>query len=150
MLYPGTQRRANQLLTWSALGAFKPSGRGRALDAYPRLAGLNDEQRPVEDRVRSYWDSNCGMCHGVLDGIKADWDARYATPLSEQGVVWAPLAGNPSAEEFLVLPGDPEGSVLFERDRTRDPERRMPPVGRDLTDEEYIELLERWILSLDE
>jgi hypothetical protein len=96
--------------------------------------------------VRSYWDSNCSMCHGVLTDIRAQWDARYATPLTEQRVVSG--ASINTGGTLLVAPGDPEASLLFLRDRSTDPNVRMPPLGRSRADSDYIELLDSWIQSL--
>jgi hypothetical protein len=151
--YPATGRSANQLLTWSRLGLFGKSAppiHADDLHTYPQLAALNDESRSLEDRVRSYWDSNCSMCHGVLNDIRASWDARYAVPLAEQGVVSA-MAGSlqdPASPLFLVAPGSPEHSVMYLRGATTDPNLRMPPLGRNRADAQYMDVLERWIRSL--
>ncbi|HTV19502.1 MAG TPA: PQQ-dependent sugar dehydrogenase [Polyangiaceae bacterium] len=146
MVYPATGQRANQLWTWSELGLFDRRLEENEVRALPALAALDDESRSVEDRVRSYWDSNCSMCHGTIPGMRATWDARFQTPLGSQGVVLGPSVGTEGA--FVVVPGDVEASLLVERDRTTDPNRRMPPLGRTQTDAAYIALLERWVRSL--
>jgi uncharacterized repeat protein (TIGR03806 family) len=144
--YAATGLQANQLWTWSELGLFDRRLSQSEIRALPALAALEDESRSVEDRVRSYWDSNCSMCHGSIRGMRAAWDARYQTPLAEQGVVSGPSVANEGA--FIVVPGDVEASLLAVRDRSTDPNLRMPPIGRTRADVAYIALLERWIRSL--
>ena len=144
---------ANQLLTWAQLGLFGDtlSPRGldaEAIEAFPRLAPLDDESRSLEDRVRSYWESNCSMCHGVDPSIRATWDARYTTPLDEQGVLGGEPLSSPTNDDAIIWPGDPSRSVLFRRGNTTNPNRKMPPLGRSQIDLEYVELLSRWIQSL--
>jgi hypothetical protein len=51
-------------------------------------------------------------------------------------------------EPMLVVPRDPEASVLYQRDKSEELSERMPPLGRNRLDERYLELLDRWILSL--
>jgi uncharacterized repeat protein (TIGR03806 family) len=148
--YPATGREANQLFTWSRLGMLNTSIAFGAAASYPRLAALGDETRSLEDRVRSYWDSNCSMCHGVDEDIRATWDGRYQTPLAQQGVIYGSLSGEVEFPEdtYMVVPGSRERSAMWERDRSTDARVRMPPLGRTRTDVEYIALLERWIDSL--
>jgi uncharacterized repeat protein (TIGR03806 family) len=152
LLYPQTGRLAHQLTTWQRADLFAPRNDWKSVTDYPRLAPLEDTSRSVEDRVRSYWDANCGMCHGVLSDIRADWDARFATPLAEQGVINGELQGSAQGIEdaAVVVPGDPDRSLLFLRDSDADPNRRMPPLGSRVPDDQYLALLEAWILSLSE
>jgi uncharacterized repeat protein (TIGR03806 family) len=146
VLYAATGLQANQLWTWSELGLFDRRLSQSEVHALPALAALGDASRSVEDRVRSYWDSNCSMCHGTIPGMRATWDARYQTPLAEQGVLLGPSVADEGA--FVVVPGDVEASLLAVRDRSTDPNLRMPPIGRTRADADYITLLERWIRSL--
>ncbi|HMJ16070.1 MAG TPA: carbohydrate-binding domain-containing protein, partial [Polyangiaceae bacterium] len=140
----------NQLFTWSSLGMLDSAISLQGTTSHPKLAALGDETRSLEDRVRSYWDSNCSMCHGVDEEIHATWDARYQTPLAEQGVIYGTLSGEVEFPEgtYVVTPGDRTRSALWERDRSTDVRVRMPPLGRSRTDTQYIALLERWIDAL--
>lgn len=150
-LYEKTGRYSNQLQTWSALGILDKTLDHQTIASCPSLANVADETRSIEDRVRSYWDANCSMCHGVDPDIRATWDARYQTPLTQQKVVYGTLNGEvtfPSGS-YVVVPGSLERSVLWQRDRSIDLDVRMPPLGRNRTDSQYIQLLERWILSLE-
>ena len=89
------------------------------------------------------------MCHGVQPRIRASWDARYQTPLSQQGVLLAPaLNGGQDGALYLIEPGAPELSILYQRNATLQPDLRMPPIGSSRRDEPYLTLLERWIATL--
>jgi uncharacterized repeat protein (TIGR03806 family) len=140
--------RANQLATWEQLGFFDRTVGDRPLSEYPQLANLEDQSRPVDARIRSYWESNCAMCHNADSPIPS-WDARYVTPLEKQGVLLAesyadPVPGGP----LIVDPGDPEQSLMLQRATTSDPRLRMPPLLRNRVDSEYVALLQRWIADL--
>lgn len=139
----------NQLLQWLEWGVFDNAPERAALDGYPRLAPLTDSTRSLQDRVRSYWDSNCSMCHGVQASIRAEWDARYETPLEQQHVVSAgSLNGGRDGALYLIEPGSPAQSILYQRNSTLTSGLRMPPVGTHRIDELYLEQLDLWIRSL--
>ena len=147
---------SNQLTAWSAIELLDSAVTTGDLASLPAHAHITDTNRSLEDRVRSYWDSNCGYCHGP-QGIAALWDARFETPLSQQGVVLGELANQRDyfdlyglANPFVVEPGNAENSILFIRDRSVDPDDRMPPLAKNLPDETYLEVLQQWIDSLAE
>jgi hypothetical protein len=81
----------NQLRAWNHLGLFDVPLNEADLPTFPAHANLADTSATPEHRLRSYWDINCGQCHGPL-GIAALWDARYETPLALQGIISGPLA----------------------------------------------------------
>lgn len=138
----------NQLGAWSSLGIFDQPVGDTASDRRPRLAALGDEAASLEARVRSYWDANCSACHDGSGRIAA-WDARFSTPLREQGVLSvAPLSGSGDAALRLIAPGDPEHSLIYLRSSSVDAGARMPPLLRNRVDQRYVELLREWILSL--
>jgi uncharacterized repeat protein (TIGR03806 family) len=144
----------NQIADWLARGLLQ-GGSGprqpspRELDALPRLSALGDESQSLEQRVRSYWDSNCAMCHGVEDRIRASWDARYATPIAARRLVSEPaINGGEDGATLLVEPGAPERSILYQRDASLVSGQRMPPLASHRRDELYLEVLARWIESL--
>jgi uncharacterized repeat protein (TIGR03806 family) len=145
----------NQLALWSRLGLFEQgagsgapgagtaaqAGLGAAglggvsVDELQRLVPLTDDSAPPEARVRSYWDSNCSSCHN--DGSSsAAWDARFSTPLAEQGVILAePTRGSYPDDMSLVTPGAPERSLIYVRSESAQPGVRMPPMLRNRVDE---------------
>lgn len=148
VIYPGGGGAVHQLLVWSELGLLDRPLLPEEVERLPRLSAIDDDSRPVEDRIRSYWDSNCAMCHGVTE-IRAAWDARYSTPLASQGILLRPPFSGPSPSgDVLLNPGDPASSIIYQRSMSDDPSLRMPPIGRTAADEAYVELLERWIVLL--
>jgi len=145
-LSPGSDGDEAPLVEWAAQGVFSQP-LDRADLAAPRLAALDDETRSVEDRLRSYWATNCAMCHGVDPGIRARWDARYQTPLQQQGIVRGPLE-NARESSAVIVPGDLEHSMMFVRGSSTEPGFGMPPLGRRTSDARYLALLQRWIEAL--
>jgi hypothetical protein len=141
-------RAVNELATWLSRGLlYRPDPDD--MNDLPRLSGLRDETRSLEERVRSYWDSNCSMCHGVQDEIRANWDARYETPLEQRGLISrAALNGGEGDSTLLIDPGHPDRSVLYLRNASLSPDQRMPPLASHRRDEVYLDVLERWISSL--
>jgi len=138
----------DQLSAWSEWGLLN-----RHIDAAisaqaPRLAVVTDEQASLEERVRSYWEGNCAMCHAGAEGSVPGWDARYSSALEEQGLAEPPR--NPSSPASrLIEPGSPEASLIYLRGDTADSPMRMPPIGRSRVDAAYIDVLGRWIASLE-
>jgi hypothetical protein len=110
---------------------------------------LADDAAPLEDRVRSYWDSNCASCHNGAASFPS-WDARFSTPLDEQGVLLAePRSGVATGDDVrLIVPGDPERSLIYLRSQSDQPALRMPTLLRNRVDERYVALLREWIESL--
>jgi hypothetical protein len=138
----------NQLVLWSDRGLFDVSIDPAEVDEYPRLAPIDDESALIEHRIRSYWDSNCSMCHNPASP-PGTWDARIGTPLADQGLLWAEPKDGPREDGvLLVTPGDPELSLMYLRVNSAEPGVRMPPLLRNRVDEQYVALLERWIVSL--
>jgi len=142
---PGT----SQLAAWSQWGMLDTRIDISATIRGPHLAAYTDQTQPIEDRIRSYWDGNCSMCHAGSEGSVPGWDARFSTPFEEQGLERPPL--NPAAgASSLISPGAPEDSLIYLRGDTTDQSMRMPPLGRNRVDQAYIALLGEWIASLQE
>lgn len=135
-------RRANQLDTLAHLGLLDgepPRG------AYPDPYGGGS----VEERARSWLNTNCAQCHrpGGTGGGTADY--RFGTPLSEMGICDAePQHGDLGIDGArVVVPGDPEKSLLYRRVVTTTA-YRMPPLGPLTADAAGAELLATWIRDL--
>ncbi|HTV20268.1 MAG TPA: hypothetical protein VMG12_16400 [Polyangiaceae bacterium] len=138
----------NQLEAWAALDMFDTQFTDAEPAAHERLAPLADAAAPLEARVRSYWDSNCSSCHNAASPFPS-WDARFSTPLEEQGVLLAaPHSGGAPDGVRLIVPGDPEHSLIYLRSQSDQPGTRMPPLLRNRVDDRYVELLREWIESL--
>jgi len=148
IFYPSSGRTANQLTTFASLGLFDENPSFASLPTELRSVSIDDITASWEDRVRSYLDSNCSYCHRPeSDAGRADFDALLTTPLEMSsllnGILLAGDLGVSGAN--VVTPRNPEKSILYLRDRSTDPGDMMPPLGRRLTDDEYIGILEAWI-----
>ncbi|MCE9544729.1 MAG: PQQ-dependent sugar dehydrogenase [Planctomycetia bacterium] len=115
----------------------------------PRLARLDDKQAPLEQRVRSYLDVNCSMCHNPRRQYAAI-DARIERPLGEQGLIDGESHYHKELgrDVRVVRPGDLSLSVLHLRVAAHDASLRMPPLGRTEVDEEAAAVVAAWIESL--
>jgi len=147
-LYPELGRSTNLLYTWAVAGLVDAPLAEADVASLPALSPLADETTSLEARVRSYWASNCSMCHGSVADIAAAWDARLEVPLDAQGVVNVPSQSASVPGALLVAPADPDGSVLYQRSATSVRGFGMPPIGRSVPDPAYVALLEEWIRSL--
>ncbi len=83
----------NLLRDWGDLGLFEPRIDVAELSRMSRLARGDEEGRSLEDRARSYLDANCSHCHRP-GGVVADFDGRFDTKLSAQGLIGEPARIN--------------------------------------------------------
>jgi uncharacterized repeat protein (TIGR03806 family) len=137
----------NELRAWNRLGLFSPGFSEADLPKFARLAPADDTTRSVEDRARSYFDANCSHCHRP-GGTVANFDARYDTPLDQQGLVDGRVLIDERIDRSRVIaPNDIWRSIAFMRVNTVS-EIRMPPLARETIDERGVALLRQWITSL--
>jgi hypothetical protein len=136
-----------KLRTWNHLGLLAPGINESGITNFDRLVKVSDVTVPLELRVRSYLDANCAHCHRPL-GARANFDARFDTPLVDQNIVSGPVndpLGIPGARE--VAPGSLAQSVMFLRLSTNG-SIQMPPLARNLVDSNAVPVLADWIHSL--
>jgi glucose/arabinose dehydrogenase len=104
---------------------------------------------PLETRVRSYLHGNCAVCHQPGAASRSLFDARINTPLALAGIVNGDLVagdlGIPGAK--IVVPGEPEKSILYRRWKATD-FFRMPPVQYHNELSPMLPVIEEWIHSL--
>jgi uncharacterized repeat protein (TIGR03806 family) len=137
----------NELRSWSHIGLFDQDVPASELDSVPTLAASDDTSRSLEDRARSYLDANCSHCHHP-GGTVAYFDARYTTPLAQQGLINGPVLIDQGIDRPRVIsPHDVWRSIAFMRVNT-DGDIRMPPLARETIDQKGVALLGQWILSL--
>lgn len=139
---------ANQLYTWATIGLFTEPPADDDIAALPSLVHVADSAATPERRVRSWLDANCSHCHRP-GGVHAQFDARYDTPLHQQGIVdghaMIPLG---IANARIVAKGDVARSLLHLRDDSLDSAIKMPPLAKNLVDTQAIAAIEAWIASL--
>ena len=146
MLYPTTGIDAHQLDTWEGLGMF-----GSPLPEKAHLAHnvqLNQAGTSVEFQIRSYLDANCAYCHQP-GNVSGAFDAQGSTPLYEQNLINGTVVSNSSPPGAkLIVPGNLGNSHFWARS-TLLGNNGMPPIGRNVLDETYVDQLEQWINDLE-
>ena len=139
---------ANQLDMLHRLGVFTeplPS----APAELPRIYDHLDESRPLDDRARAYLHSNCSHCHRKWGGGNAEFQLLATLPLEETKTLQLP----PAHGDFdisggrLLAPGAPGRSLILYRMKKLGL-GRMPHVASNVVDQEAVELIQEWILSL--
>lgn len=147
--YPTTDRSDNQLRTWNHQGLFSTTLDEDDIPSWDSLVAIDDGSASLTHRVRSYIDANCMMCHQP-GASQALFDARYATPLAEQGIIDGAVNDDLGiAGARVVVPGDVARSLLHHRLQSQDPAVRMPPLARLQVDQQAVSVLASWIAGLD-
>ena len=145
--YPSSGVTDNQLRTWNHLGLLNPPLNEAALTNLPAMASSANANASLELRVRSYLDANCAQCHRP-NGVQAYFDARFETPLTNQSIINGILNDNeeiPGAK--VVVPTNILKSILRYRLATTGADK-MPPLARNVTDSNAVNVLDAWINSL--
>ena len=150
LTYPTTGQTDNQLRALNRAGLFFPAIDEGAIAGWSHLQALTNTTASLEDRARSWLDSNCSQCHQP-SGTGPSFDARWDTPLSQQNLVNAlPQKGTLGIDHArVVAPKDIWRSVLYQRANSVDPAIKMPPLARNLIDNQSLAVVAAWINSLD-
>ncbi len=146
--YPSTGVADNQLRALNHAGMFTPALNEADIPTYPGLVPASNTSSSLEARVRSYLDANCAQCHRPSGVAEAYWDARFDTPLANQGIIGGPLVsgfGVPNAS--VLTPGSLTTSMLYLRTNITGT-HQMPPVARNTVDQQNVALLVSYIESL--
>lgn len=114
---------------------------GAVLIAISSCAGGSADRQLVDFNfdIRPILSDKCFKCHGP-DANKRKADLRLDT---EAGAF---AALKDDASQFVIVPGDLEHSVLYDRITTADTSELMPPPEANLAlSEQEIKLIRRWI-----
>ncbi|HUA68588.1 MAG TPA: hypothetical protein VMA13_08565, partial [Candidatus Saccharimonadales bacterium] len=137
----------NQLRAWNHVGLFNTNLDGADWNDFSKLVRPDDLSRSLEDRARSYLDANCAQCHRPK-GTVAYFDARYDTPLAQQGLINGPVLIDQRIDNSrVIVPNDIWRSILYMRVNTSEA-FKMPPLARNTIDLQGVKLLREWIESL--
>lgn len=145
----------NQLLKWQEVGYL---ANNFALPTAANTAvNYNDATKPLESRVRAYFDINCAHCHNEnghcsYRPMRFDFNSTQgANGLTNMGVCvdTQDMQGFPSELNKIIAPRRTDRSMLFYRINTTDEAYMMPLHGRSLIHTEGIQLIEQWINTLD-
>ena len=146
MNYPELGRSMNQLDFFNELGVFGQDigTPGNFAKSYP----IDDQTVDLELRIRSYLDANCSSCHRTGGLPMVNLDLRFVVPIRLHNSINFPtrsVASDPN--RLIIQPGDHASSELWIRDASIE-DNRMPPVGRNLVDQVYVDSLAKWIDNL--
>ncbi len=145
--YPGG-RTDNQLRTWNYLQMFSAAIDENAIGNYQHTFKIDDASASLENRVRSYIDTNCAQCHRP-NGTGSLWDARFDTPLAGQGILNGEVRNTFGIDGVkIVAPGDLSKSIMHRRMGSTSLVEQMPPLTRNVTDTVALDVLTQWIGSL--
>jgi uncharacterized repeat protein (TIGR03806 family) len=107
---------------------------------------------PLEQRARSYLDANCSHCHrpgGEAGSSALDlrWEVDEPHAL---GVCRRPVAAGPGSggNDFDIVPGDPDASIMIYRMASTDPEIKMPEMPTLTSDARGTDLIREWIAAM--
>jgi len=107
-----------------------------ALTLIPTASGAEDGEKIFSLHIKNIFSSKCIQCHGGdPEKIKGEFD------LSTRELL---IKGGESSDQILV-PGNPESSLLMTAIRWADPDYEMPPKENDRLTEKQIAKVEQWI-----
>jgi len=147
--YPETGIVANQLVTLSHLGIISENITDSNVNNYIALAAQDDQSYSLEYRARSYLDVNCSYCHQPATNMRGNFDARITTPLEQQnlidGGVFVDLGvTNPR----VITPQNTSKSIAHIRMNSTQAGVSMPPLGKNVIDDQGVQLIADWINNL--
>src|SRR5262249_19349351 len=118
-------------------------------DDHPRLADPYDERVALDARARSYLQVNCAHCHSQHSGGTALIALGAGLTLDKTRTVGVPpVQGTFGIDDArIIVPGEPERSVLFYR-MAKLGAGRMPRIGSREIDERGLRLIGDWIAHL--
>ncbi|HSN83660.1 MAG TPA: PQQ-dependent sugar dehydrogenase, partial [Polyangiales bacterium] len=146
--YPGSMRVRSQLGVWNELGFFFEPLDEATISTMPASPALENVSASLEDRARSWLDSNCSYCHRPGEA-NAGFDARFTTPFAAQAYIWTGVRddlGNP--DTAVIYPGEPDLSAAWKRAAAIGP-LAMPPLAKARAEDPAVDLLAEWIQRID-
>lgn len=145
--YNFTEGSKNQLSKWIEFGYLENNLPAQIVS----VVDYKDTSKPLDLRVRSYFDINCAHCH--FDGGEADvFDLRFSfdqtSDPTQMGLGVAAQHYLAGYNGRIVQPGNVGQSILFYRVQTEtDNFYMMPPLGRTVRHDLGVQLIQDWINS---
>ena len=137
-----------QLERWEAVGIL--SGLPDRVTGEPYAF---DPSAPLDLRARAWLDVNCAHCHKA-DGSASNsglWLASTETGAARIGILKHPVAAGRGSGGLkqVIVPGDPDASILLYRMASTEPGVAMPELGRSVTDPDSLALIREWIAAME-
>jgi len=134
----------NQLTHWKSLGLFR--NEVDQPQTLPALVDPSDERHTLNDRARSYLDTNCAHCHQPGGPTNFKMDLRFAVSTTKK-INYKTLSKNRKYKDFFkVHPGHPMTSILLAKMLATD-KFRMPPLASNRVDPLINGLFSQWFMS---
>ncbi|PKP81140.1 MAG: hypothetical protein CVT79_10745 [Alphaproteobacteria bacterium HGW-Alphaproteobacteria-18] len=137
-----------QLLRWAGAGLLEGLPEGVAGEPY-----AFDVSKPLDARARAWLDINCAHCHKA-DGSASNsglWLSATETGAAQIGIFKHPVAAGRGSGGLkqVIVPGDPDASILLYRIASTEPGVAMPELGRSVTDPDSLALIREWIAAME-
>jgi hypothetical protein len=124
----------------------------KLVDTPPRIPAAD----PVARAALGYLHGNCAHCHNATPlrvPLQLTLAQRVGAPATALAEVLHSMVATPSRYRptegrggaRVVLPGQPDHSLLAVRMQSLDPRVRMPPLGTRVNDSDGLALIRRWI-----
>jgi uncharacterized repeat protein (TIGR03806 family) len=154
MLFNYGNDTKNQLTKWIELGILENNFNLPTEES--TTVNYNDDSKPLEKRVRSYFDINCAHCH--KENGHCDYrPMRMAFSETNNNLInMGVCVDTQDMQDFspelskIITPRRVDQSMLYHRLNTVDETYRMPLHGRTIIHTEGVTLIENWINSLND
>ena len=148
--YPDGGDSVNQIATLQNIGILDSTASADPADI-ERFPDINDASVDIVDRAKTYLHANCANCHRPGGPGRGPMDFRYEVAHADMGACNIAATvddfGNP--EIRIVVPGDPALSAVNIRTSRLDL-GAMPPLGKQVIDDDGVALLDQYVTSLAE
>ncbi len=137
-----------QLTRWVSAGILEGLPGGVEAEPY-----AFDPSKPLDARARAWLDINCAHCHKA-DGSASNsglWLSATEPSGSRIGLLKHPVAAGRGSGGLakVIVPGDPDASILLYRMASTEPDVAMPELGRSVRDPESLALIREWIGAME-
>ena len=143
--YPERAQPISQLETFEHIGVLEEplAARPQELPQLPTQAN----EASAEQLARAYLATNCGYCHRPGGNGRGDQNWGFEVPFADTNSCdrEPQLSALGLDSPKLIVPGNPDASILVRRMESLDPLIQMPPVGKHLVDEQGVSLVRAWI-----
>lgn len=139
----------NQIDHWVSRGIMEAP----LLLNIPHYPQIDDLSASLDDRARAYLAVNCSSCHrregsAANSGLYLEYENTIDS--LSLGFWKTPVAAGEGSGglTYVIHPGQGDQSILLYRMIADEVDERMPEIGRELLDQEGIDLIRDWIDSL--
>lgn len=139
---------ANQIDNWVSKGILEPP----TFINIPQYPQIDDLSASLNTRARAYLAVNCSSCHR-REGSAANSGLylEYGNTMDSLSLgFWkTPVAAGEGSGglTYVIHPGQSDESILLYRMIADEVDERMPEIGRELLDQDGINLIKNWIDS---